>query len=123
MCFTSIPKTFYELVTWKYLNLLNLVKWRSKVLVRVLDTSKLETRVIKDQFIDYNNKSKGFQIYWLTKHSVIAKRDVYLNEYEVLLLDNIRIEKKNNSSISSSLVDFFDYNNMSTGPNETTFNK
>ena len=41
-----------------------LMEWGSKIWVKRLDVQKLEPQALEAIFMGYDNKSKGFKVYW-----------------------------------------------------------
>src|ERR1700678_762810 len=57
-----------------------------------LDVQKLESRAFEAVFVGYDDKSKGYTVFWLSKRHVSIERDVYFDKNEAFLPDNAQIE-------------------------------
>ena len=69
-----------------------LLEWGSWIWVKKLDVQKLEPWAFEAVFVGYDNESKGYTVYWLSRQHVSIERDVYFNKNEALLPDTAQIE-------------------------------
>ena len=72
--------------------------------MKQLDAGKLESRAEVGRFMGIDTESKGYRIYWPGKNEVTIKRDVYFNEDEALMPDEVLIEGENDIFTNSNLL-------------------
>ena len=89
-------------------NLAGLLEWGSRIWVKKLDVRKLEPRAFEAIFVGYDNKSKGYRVYWPFRRHVSIERDVYFNKNKALLPGTAQIEgetaiKANSGSFTTSI--------------------
>ena len=85
-------KTPYKVATGKKPDLLQLCEWGTTVWVKQLDAGKLDPRAEEAHFVGFDDKSKGFWIYWPKKFKVSIERDVYFDKNQALQPDEVSIE-------------------------------
>jgi hypothetical protein len=82
----ALPNTTpYEFVHKEKPNFKDLHKFGATVYVKDLTVEKLDVQAKIGKFIRYDNKSKGYQIYWPKKRSVTIKREVRFDPDEILI--------------------------------------
>ena len=82
----ALPNTTpYEFVHKEKLNLEDLHKFGATVYVKDLTAGKLDVQAKISKFVGYDDKSKGYQIYWPEKRSVTVKRQVRFNPDKILI--------------------------------------
>ena len=101
----------FELATSNRLNLAGTHPWGCKAWVRRLDIGKLDPRADECRFVGFDSESKGFRVYWPGKGCVSIERDVYFNEKEALVEDEVQIEGG---------TDLLTNSNISTLPSKTS---
>lgn len=69
-----------------------LCEWGATVWIKRLDAGKLEPRAEQAHFVGYDDKSKGFQIYWPNKRKVSIEWDMYFDKDQALQPDEASIE-------------------------------
>jgi hypothetical protein len=71
----SVPKTLYELWTYRKLTLNYLLLWGCPAEAKLFNPSieKLDHKTVSCHFIGYLNKSKGFRFYCADRYTKIAE--------------------------------------------------
>jgi hypothetical protein len=97
-----LGKTPYEVVTRKKPDLMELHEWGCHVWVHDNSTSKLDGRAHKGRWMNFDDQSKGSQIYWPDKHNVTVKRSVIFTT-PIVVVDGLEAEDsaKPNTSVKS----------------------
>ena len=72
--------------------MVGLLEWGSWIWVKKLDVQKLEPWAFEAVFVGYDDKSKGYIVYWPFRQHVSIERDVYFNKNKALLHDTAQIE-------------------------------
>jgi hypothetical protein len=62
------------------------------VWVKKLNTGKLNEKAEKSYFVDFDEESKGYRVYWPTKKKVSIERDVFFNKKESLQHNDTQIK-------------------------------
>ena len=70
----------HEIATQEKPNLAGLLEWGSRIWVKRLDVQKLEPWALEAVFVGYDDKLKGYRVYWPSKRHVSIERDVYLTK-------------------------------------------
>ena len=55
-------------------------EFRAATYVKDFAAGKLDARAKNGHFVGYNSESKGYQIYWPEKQSIMVKRNVVFNQ-------------------------------------------
>ena len=61
-------------------NLSRILTFSAIVLVKVKDAGKLEPQAVEGHFVGYDKESKGYQIYYPKRHTIIVKRDIFFDK-------------------------------------------
>ena len=85
-------KTPIEIATGNCPDLSNVREWGHKVWVKKTHSSKLGSKVNKGHFVGIDEESKGFQIYWEDKQSIMIECNVYFDESSALAPEMTLIE-------------------------------
>ena len=93
----------HEMGTGKKPDLSAVRPWGCKAWVKQLDAGKLESRAEMGHFVGIDTESKGYRIYWPGKNKVTIERDVYFNEDEALMPEEVLIEGENDIFTNSNL--------------------
>ena len=88
----KVDKTPLELATGQKPNLSRVYPWGCKAWVKVLDVGKLEPRAEECRFVGFDSESKGYRVYWPEKRHISIERDIYFNEKDTLVDDEVQIE-------------------------------
>ena len=96
-------KTPHEMGTGKKPDLSAVRPWGCKAWVKQLDAGKLKSRAEMGHFVGIDTESKGYRIYWPGKNKVTIERDVYFNEDEALMPEEVLIEGENDIFTNSNL--------------------
>ena len=75
-------------------DLRGLLEWGTQVWVKNLQAGKLDPQAKEGCFVGYNNKSKGYCVYWPGKNRVSVERNVYINKKAILEPRVIRFEEE-----------------------------
>ena len=84
-------RTPYEMGHKKKPYLGGIQKFRAAAYVKDLAAGKLNAQAKKGCFIGYNLESKGYQIYWPKKQSIMVKRNVVFNQDDLNSHNNTAI--------------------------------
>ena len=94
----DVDKTPYEVATSQKPDLSNVHPWGCKAWVKRLDVGKLDPRAELCHFVGIDSESKGFRVYWPGKNRVSIERDIYFNENDVLMHDEVFVEGESRPS-------------------------
>ena len=94
---SSLPKskTPYEMATGIKPDLTSLLEWGSKVRVKKLNAQKLQPQALEATFMDIDDESKGYRIYWPTHRKISIEQDVYPDKSAALAPETVQIEGEN----------------------------
>jgi hypothetical protein len=81
--------TPYEFIHKKKPNLQNLHEFSATVYVKDLTVGNLDIQAKIRRFVGYDDKSKGYRIYWPKKMSVTIEREVRFNPDKILIPDDL----------------------------------
>ena len=87
----ALPRgiTPLEKATGRKLNLNCVLVFGTVVWVKVKDAGKLEPQAVEGHFVGYDEKSKGYRIYYPKRRTVIVERDVYFDKNAAMALDEV----------------------------------
>jgi hypothetical protein len=94
----AIPgTTLYKLVHKMKLSLAQAHEFGSIVYVHLLDAGKLDPRAKEAVFVGVDVESKGYWVYWPSKHRVSVKRNVTFMPGEVVVVPDVLDKGESNS--------------------------
>ena len=78
--------------TGKKLSLSGVLEWGKLIWVKDLHTRKLDPRAKEGKFVGYDDKSKGYRVYWPGKNRVSVERNIYFDQGTLLKLKKVAFE-------------------------------
>ena len=78
-----------EKATGKKHNLSGVLEWGKPIWVKDLHAWKLDPRAKEGKFVGYDDKSKGYQVYWPGRNRVSVKKNIYFDQRTLLKLKEV----------------------------------
>ena len=74
----------FEKATRRKPNLKGVLEWGVLIWVKRVDAGKLDPHAVEGCFVRYDEKAKGYHVYWNMKRSVTVECDVYVDKDAIL---------------------------------------